>query len=978
VPGAPLPGSCFEGSDGDQVDSDGTGAGNDRLDWQSVISQSAEDVTIGNSDSQFGAGGSEETPDSWTFDFGSLGSDKYDIVSGFSAVEPATDDVMLALAFIRASNNGTTHLAFELNQELPGYRTASETHSPENPAREIDVPTRTAGDLLITYSVDPPVVGLCRWGGDEHTGHWLDFAGAVVAGSNCPALPVDLVEAAMNNGGTTAADNYLEDHARALDAKTFAEATLNLTEAYKIINPGVANPCFSFSYMWMHSRSSISITSNQQDYILPADGIDVSSCAVSGTKWEDVDGDGTRDAGDDGLGGWTFFADYDDDGNLDAGEPFDVSAADGTYTITGIKNGQWHIREVGQTDWICMFPSPCDYQLTMNGTTIGGNDFGNFHIDAKIAVDKTVRRGNSGAFVQGPIQAHVGDTVEYQFAVTNPGNIALAVTLSDPKCNAGTISAPSGDTDGDGKLDTTETWIYTCSHLVTPLDADPLHNVVHVDGDDGHGHTPFDEDEADVDILHPDIEVDKLVRVGSSGAFVQGPVAAHVGDTIEYQLVVTNLGDAPLAVNLSDPRCDAGTLSAASGDTDGDGLLDTTETWTYTCSHVVQAGDAQPFVNRVDVTGTDPIGGTDDDFDTADVDPFKPGIQVVKDGPATAYHGDQVTYTFAVTNTGNVPLDGVTVGDDKCPPPNGGPATLDSKSNADGDDLLENPGTDGTSSEVWVFTCTLTIPAHADGEANPVVNTATASGTDPLGQTVTDTDQHSTTVLHPQIHIEKDGPATAQAGQDVGYTLTVTNPGDVAIVGETVKVTDKQCMAPPALVAKTRGGAADPSPATLDPGDTWFYGCKVATHVGDPSPLINKADVCGNDVNGREVCDDDDATTTLTQPKVVVLPETIVSGASKLAGPASCVRKAFKVRVTGRQIASVRITIDGRAVKTFRNAKGTGKRFVLAIDPARYGKGIHRLVARVTYSAKSETRPRTLRMAFERCARQRIQPEFTG
>ena len=74
----------------------------------------------------------------------------------------------------------------------------------------------------------------------------------------------------------------------------------------------------------------------------------------------------------------------------------------------------------------------------------------------------------------------------------------------------------------------------------------------------------------------------------------------------------------------------------------------------------------------------------------------------------------------------------------------------------------------------------------------------------------------------------------------------------------------------------------------------------------------------------------------------------------------------------------MRITIDGRSVKTFRDAQGDGKRFVLSVNPGRYGKGIHRLVARVTYSAKSETRPRTLRMAFERCARQAVQPEFTG
>ena len=87
----PLPGSCFEGFDGTQLDPDGATpappAAPNRLDWQSILSvtSTADDFTSGGSDSQFGSGGSEETPDSWTFDFGSLGSDKYDIVNGYIA-----------------------------------------------------------------------------------------------------------------------------------------------------------------------------------------------------------------------------------------------------------------------------------------------------------------------------------------------------------------------------------------------------------------------------------------------------------------------------------------------------------------------------------------------------------------------------------------------------------------------------------------------------------------------------------------------------------------------------------------------------------------------------------------------------------------------------------------------------------------------------------------------------------------------------
>ena len=66
---------------------------------------------------------------------------------------------------------------------------------------------------------------------------------------------------------------------------------------------------------------------------------------------------GSLTAPDVGLGGWTIFVDYDNDGVLDAGEPSAVTAADGSYKITGIKDGTWNVREVGQPDWSCTSPN---------------------------------------------------------------------------------------------------------------------------------------------------------------------------------------------------------------------------------------------------------------------------------------------------------------------------------------------------------------------------------------------------------------------------------------------------------------------------------------------------------------------------------------------------------------------------------------------------------------------------------------------
>ena len=60
-----------------------------------------------------------------------------------------------------------------------------------------------------------------------------------------------------------------------------------------------------------------------------------------------------------------------------------------------------------------------------------------------------------------------GQVVPYTFVVTNPGEVTLTgVTVSDPNCTTA-ISGPSGDTNSDGELQTTETWTYTCSHTVT-------------------------------------------------------------------------------------------------------------------------------------------------------------------------------------------------------------------------------------------------------------------------------------------------------------------------------------------------------------------------------------------------------------------------------------------------------------------------------------------------------------------------------
>jgi uncharacterized repeat protein (TIGR01451 family) len=55
-----------------------------------------------------------------------------------------------------------------------------------------------------------------------------------------------------------------------------------------------------------------------------------------------------------------------------------------------------------------------------------------------------------------------GGMVTYTNKVTNPGTVALSnVLVTDDKCDS--VEYISGDTNDDSKLDTAETWTYTCS-----------------------------------------------------------------------------------------------------------------------------------------------------------------------------------------------------------------------------------------------------------------------------------------------------------------------------------------------------------------------------------------------------------------------------------------------------------------------------------------------------------------------------------
>ncbi|MCA9136374.1 MAG: hypothetical protein KDB00_06440, partial [Planctomycetales bacterium] len=72
---------------------------------------------------------------------------------------------------------------------------------------------------------------------------------------------------------------------------------------------------------------------------------------ILGAVYDDVNGNGTRDQGDDGVANWTVYLDLDSNGSLDTGEPTSLTDADGKFAFRGLDAGNYRVAEVVRSGW---------------------------------------------------------------------------------------------------------------------------------------------------------------------------------------------------------------------------------------------------------------------------------------------------------------------------------------------------------------------------------------------------------------------------------------------------------------------------------------------------------------------------------------------------------------------------------------------------------------------------------------------------
>ncbi|TMG24206.1 MAG: hypothetical protein E6H96_07285, partial [Chloroflexi bacterium] len=405
---------------------------------------------------------------------------------------------------------------------------------------------------------------------------------------------------------------------------------------------------------------------------------------------------------------------------------------------------------------------------------------GHIHVvNPNIDVVKTAGASLGSQVADGAVyQTENGTTVVYKYVVTTQDPDGLtAVQVSDDTCSP--VSAVTsgghniGDSNTNDSLEPGESWIFQCSKLLTIADDQNttinghpgVLNVVTASGQPQAGGRVSDTDNAKVELLVPGIQVVKTAGSAADGATY---TTEAFPNNVTYHYTITNTGQLGL-LNLvvTDDNgtastaddfevCTIGSLAVGASTTCSKTLTvsaDRTNVATAT-GHTSQKPD-------VDVSDTD----------NAVVDIVGPGIQIIKtagtaaDGAEFVTQPGPVTFTYVITNTGEVTLLNVVVVDD-----NGTPADTS-------DDVTVGTIASLDVGESVTLTKTLDVTTNR-------TNVATATGHTEQQPTKDVTDSDDAVVRVPTLTIAKDftgnslpdlgGLPQAKIGDTLTYTLTYT------------------------------------------------------------------------------------------------------------------------------------------------------------------------------------------------------------
>ena len=409
--------------------------------------------------------------------------------------------------------------------------------------------------------------------------------------------------------------------------------------------------------------------------------------------------------------------------------------------------------------------------LTQNQTAAFTNTRPPVNPALSITKETTSEPANGNKYVEN-------ETIAYKLTVTNTGDVELANVVVNDELTGFTTTIET--------LAAGESKSFETAYIVTAADAEAgtVENTATVAADDPRDEEAKLTDEASVEDPTgvPGLKIEKETTSEPANG-----VKYVEGETVAYQLTVTNTGDVDLKNVVVNDELTGFTTTVET--------LAAGESKNFETAYVVTAADAEAGTvkNTATVAADDPRGEdaklTDEDSvedPTMKPDepiPDLPGIAIRKTTTSTPENGkyyvedEVIAYKLTVTNTGNVALDNVVVKDELT----GLSVTVGTLAAGESQEIL-----------------TTYVVKAADVEAGTVENTATVTADDPTNPDKPLTDDDSVEdpagesggpapVVKPGVEIEKattSKPANGSKyveGETIEYKLTVTNTGNVTL-----------------------------------------------------------------------------------------------------------------------------------------------------------------------------------------------------
>ena len=283
---------------------------------------------------------------------------------------------------------------------------------------------------------------------------------------------------------------------------------------------------------------------------------------ISGMKFNDKNGDGTRDAdgvdnvantADDevGLSGWTIFLDTDNDGTLDAGEVSTTTAANGTYTFSvtpdaiksDLDNDPYIVREVNQSGWVQTSTNPAPITITAAdptefnvnfGNRLGVNPVDSLDIQKLVSVDGGTTWLDAD-LATGPV-VNSGINPQFKFVVTNNGLFAATdITLSDSDFDLNGTSSGTNIVIASIAAGASQEVIFDGATWQAGQHTDTGTITYQAQNSSGQVITATDSDDANYFGAKPVINIDKVTN-GSDG------LSISEGSAVTWTYTVTSTG----------------------------------------------------------------------------------------------------------------------------------------------------------------------------------------------------------------------------------------------------------------------------------------------------------------------------------------------------------------------------------------------------------------------------------------------------